>query len=237
MPIISSFLTLVVIITCLLLANWQHTRAQGKQQRLDDISAVQSKGAMNLSALNNLPSHVNKTGILLQLSGHLQSDQYWLLDNSVFNKQVGFDVLTMFTPDNSEQVMIVNLGWIKAPASREQPVTIELPKHAIILELQLKQGDLAGFYLQEQQANTNGWPKRIQYVDLATMQQESGIALLDFIGYSRSVQFGIQPHYQPVVMLPEKHLAYALQWLLLALAALLVFIFAVKPFKSSRRAT
>lgn len=229
MPIISSSLTLVVVITCLLLANWQHNRAQQKQQRLDNISAVQSKGLMGWDALNELPNSINKTGILLQISGHFHNEHYWLLDNRVFEKQVGFDVLAMFNPDNSEQVMIVNLGWIKAPPSRAQFPAVQLPQQAITLNLQLKQGDLAGFYLQKQQVNNISWPKRIQYIDLSIMQQESEIQLQDFLGYSKLAQFSLQPHYQPVVMPPEKHLAYALQWLLIAMAALLVFIFAVKP--------
>ncbi len=237
MPIISTSLTLAVIITCLLLANWQHDRAQQKQQRLDNISTLQLKGVMSWSELHKLPKHLNKTGIRLKLSGQLQSEQYWLLDNRVFEKQVGFDLLAMFTPDNSKQTIIVNLGWVKAPVSREQFALVRLPKQSITVELQLKQGDLSGFYLEQQQADGNGWPKRIQYIDLTLMQQESGVILQDFIAYSSRAQFGLQPHYQPVVMPPEKHLAYALQWLLLAVAALLVFVFAVKPFKANRRVT
>jgi cytochrome oxidase assembly protein ShyY1 len=230
MPIISTCLTLIVIITCLTLANWQHHRAQDKQQRLDNISAIQAQGLMSWHELSQLPKRVNKTGIKLQLTGQFQSKEYWLLDNRVFQQQVGFDVLTIFKPAQSKQAFIVNLGWVKAPKSRDQYAQVKLPTDNITLKIQLKQGDLAGFYLQTQQPNNSGWPKRIQYIDLASMQQESGRQFLGFMGYSSEKMFALQPHYQPVVMPPEKHLAYALQWLLLAIAALLVFVFAVKPF-------
>jgi len=245
MPIISSSLTLLVVITCLALANWQHNRAQDKQLRLDNISKVQAKGVMSWSELQSLPASLNKTGIKLQLTGHLESEQYWLLDNRVFQKQVGFDVLAMFYPEQSNAAMIVNLGWVKAPKSREQKAIVKLPTRSMTLEVQLKQGDLAGFYLQKQQPNEGSWPKRIQYVDLAVMQQEvqqetqqviqqrSTAKLVNFIAYSKQAKFSLQPHYEPVVMPPEKHLAYALQWLLLAVAALLVFLFAVKPFNKT----
>lgn len=245
MPIISSSLTLLVVITCLALANWQLNRAQDKQLRLDNISNVQAKGVMSWSELQLLPTSLNKTGIKLQLTGHLQSEQYWLLDNRVFQKQVGFDVLAMFYPEQSNAAMIVNLGWVKAPKSREQKAIVKLPNQTITLEVQLKQGDLAGFYLQKQQPNMGSWPKRIQYIDLAVMQQEvqqevqqgiqqqSTAKLINFIAYSKEAKFSLQPHYEPVVMPPEKHLAYALQWLLLAVAAFLVFIFAVKPFNKT----
>lgn len=230
MPILSFSITLIVVITCLSLANWQHNRAQDKQQRLDNINVIQSLGVMDFQTLNKLPKKLNKTGIKLQLTGKLDSTQYWLLDNRVFEKQVGFDVLVAFYPEQSKQVIIVNLGWVKAPASRKLLANVILPEQAITLQMQLKQGDLAGFYLHKQQVNNVSWPKRIQYIDLAIMQQESGQALQGFIGYSTTAAFSLQPHYQPVVMPPEKHLAYALQWLLLAIAALIVFLFAVKPF-------
>lgn len=233
MPIISSSLTLLVVITCLVLANWQHNRSQDKQQRLDNISEVQAKGVMSWDELQLLPNSLNKTGIKLQLNGRLQSDQYWLLDNRVFQKQVGFDVLGIFYPVQSNQAILVNLGWVKAPKSRSQKPVVKLPTQNITLQVQLKQGELAGFYLQEQQPSDEDWPKRTQYVDLAIMQQESGAKLIDFMAYSSEAKFSLQPHYKPVVMPPEKHLAYALQWLLLAVAAFLVFIFAVKPFNKT----
>jgi surfeit locus 1 family protein len=239
MPIISSSLTLIVIITCLTLANWQHNRAQDKQQRLDNISRVQAKGTLTWNELQLLPASLDKTGIKLQLTGQLQSDQFWLLDNRVFQKQVGFDVLAIFYPEQSKQAIIVNLGWVKAPQSRSQKAEVNLPTKSITLQVQLKQGDLAGFYLQKQKPNKGSWPKRIQYIDLAIMQQEvqqeSAAKFIDFMAYSSEAKFSLQPHYEPVVMPPEKHIAYALQWLLLAVAALLVFIFAVKPLNKTSR--
>lgn len=239
MPIISASLTLLVVLTCLFLANWQLNRAQDKQQRLDNISVVQAKGVMSWSELKSLPENVDKTGIKLQLTGHLQSDQYWLLDNRVFEKQVGFDVVGLFYPEQSKQAIVVNLGWIKAPKSRQQKAQVTLPSTKISLNVQLKQGELAGFYLQAQALNNEPWPKRIQYIDLALMQQEvqqeSNTQLIDFMAYSSEARFSLQPHYKPVVMPPEKHFAYALQWLLIGIAALLVFLFAVKPFTATKK--
>jgi surfeit locus 1 family protein len=235
MPIISSSLTLAVVVTCLVLANWQYNRAQDKQQRLDNISTVQAKGIMNWSELKSLPNTLNKTGIKLQLNGHLKAEQYWLLDNRVFQQKVGFDVLALFYPAQSKQAIIVNLGWVKAPKSRSQKPIVNLPTKNITLQVQLKQGELAGFYLQKQQPNNSEWPRLIQYIDLSIMQQESSESLIDFIAYSSEAKFSLQPHYKPVVMPPEKHLAYALQWLLIGVAAFIVFFFAVKPFSQTSR--
>ena len=228
MPIISTSLTLLVVITCLTLANWQHNRAQDKQLRLDNISALQAKGIISWKELQHIPKNLNKSGITVQLNGRLQSKQYWLLDNRVFEKMVGFDVLALFYPDQSQQAIIVNLGWVKATQNRAQVPEVNLPSQKISLQVQLKEGDLAGFYLQQETLNNTAWPKQIQYVDLAIMQQQSEAKLTDFIAYSNEAKFSLQPHYTPVVMPPEKHLAYALQWFLLAIIALGVFVFALQ---------
>jgi len=233
MPIISSSLTIFVVLTCLLLANWQHDRAKQKRQRLDSIQQLQTMGSIEWHELTKLPKNLNKTGLNVQLSGTLNNKQFWLLDNRVYQHQVGFDVLAMFTPKNSEDKLIVNLGWIKATQSRDELPDVKLPTHPITLQVQLKQGDLAGFYLQKQQVNNSQWPKQVQYIDLQIMQIESHINMVNFMAYSSEANFSLQPHYTPVVMPPSKHLAYALQWLLLAIAALVIFLIAVKPFKKT----
>ena len=53
--------------------------------------------------------------------------------------------------------------------------------------------------------------------------------MIDFIGYRQGIADEIAaPHYQAVVMSPEKHQAYAVQWLLIAIACLVIAVFAFK---------
>ena len=71
------------------------------------------------------------------------------------------------------------------------------------------------------------WPKVIQQTDLKVIQQHYTQEILPFVVLLNTQESSIFIRdWQPVVMAPEKHLAYAVQWFLLALAALVIFVIA-----------
>ncbi|WP_392344333.1 SURF1 family protein [Pseudoalteromonas prydzensis] len=223
---------IVVVLVCLRLGYWQLQRAEAKTQQLAHIASVQAQGVMQWPQVQALPSDWNKTGIQATLTGTIDSNHYWLLDNQVYQGQVGYDVLTLFKPTTSKTPLLTNLGWVKAPTSREQLPAIALPNHPITINVQLKQGKLSGFTLDntaKNQPENDRWPKRVQTIDLQLFTQQAKQAMVDFIGYRQGAgdELGI-PHYQAVVMSPQKHYGYAVQWLLIALACVVVAIFASK---------
>jgi len=65
-----------------------------------------------------------------------------------------------------------------------------------------------------------GYPQRIQAVIPQQLAETSGLKLLDAVFYQQQSNF--ISHYQPVILPPEKHRAYALQWALLAVAVVFV---------------
>ena len=223
---------IVVVLVCLRLGYWQLQRAEAKTQQLAHIASVQAQGVMQWPQVQALPSDWNKTGVQATLTGTIDSNHYWLLDNQVYQGQVGYDVLTLFKPTTSKTPLLTNLGWVKAPTSREQLPAIALPNNPITINVQLKQGKLSGFTLDNTSLNKledDSWPKRVQTIDLQLFTQQAKQAMVDFIGYRQGAgdELGI-PHYQAVVMSPQKHYGYAVQWLLIALACVVVAIFASK---------
>ncbi|MEI8617499.1 SURF1 family cytochrome oxidase biogenesis protein [Pseudoalteromonas sp. B193] len=90
---LSSLITLcmvvVVVLVCVRLGFWQLERGEQKQQQLTAIAKQQTRGVMSWSQLLNLPDSWNKTGVLVELKGRFVQNQYWLLDNQVYNGQVG----------------------------------------------------------------------------------------------------------------------------------------------------
>lgn len=239
---ISLILVILVVSLCFYLAAWQMQRAENKQQRLDYIEKMQSKGALNWSKLSDLPASFNKTGLQLKATGKLDSHKYWLLDNRTLNGRPGYDVITMFYPStfnplNKQQALLVNFGWIPQGESRNHLPKIQLPNQEIAINVQLKQGDLAGFYLSDAGLTAQGWPKLIQFIDIKMQAEQSNQKLVEFMAYEIDTNPYAQPHYQSVVMPPEKHHAYALQWLLIGIAALGIFIFAVRSQNNSQKNT
>ena len=232
---ISLILVILVVSLCFYLAAWQMQRAENKQQRLDYIELMQNKGELNWAKLNSLPLEFNKTGLQLKTTGKLDTHKYWLLDNRTLNGRPGYDVITIFYPSNSQQALLVNFGWIPQGESRNHLPKVQLPQQEITINAQLKQGDLAGFYLSDEGLAAQGWPKQIQFIDIHMQAEQSSQRFVNFMAYAMDKNPLAQPHYQSVVMPPEKHHAYALQWLLIGVAALGIFIFAVRSQKNNQK--
>lgn len=229
---LSSLITLcmvvVVVLVCVRLGFWQLERGEQKQQQLTAIAKQQTRGVMSWSQLLNLPDSWNKTGVLVELKGRFVQNQYWLLDNQIYNGQVGYDLLALLKPDSEEKVILVNLGWVKAPISRDTLPKVTLPTGVFILKAQIKENNLSSFTLEDKTTN-NDLPTRIQSIDLNMLSTQSQQSLINFMAYRQGTGDEIAtPHYEAVVMSPQKHNAYALQWFLIAIACAVVAIFASK---------
>ena len=226
--IITICVVVIVVLVCVRLGFWQLERATHKQQQLASIATLQTHGVMSWQQMLKLPSNWNKTGLLVELTGHFINDEYWLLDNQVYNGQVGYDLLALLKPNNETHAILVNLGWIKAPLSRDTLPKVTLPKHAFTLTAQIKENNLTAFSL-ESKTNNIDLPKRVQTIELNKLSEQSQQLLVNFMAYRQGSGDAIGiPHYTAVVMSPQKHHAYAVQWFLIALACVLVAIFASK---------
>lgn len=209
---------LIAVIILLGLAFWQLLRADEKAQTLARIDQWQQQGVVSIEQLFSI-NQQNIDGISVGFQGRWLAPAVWLLDNQTLNGRVGYDVLIPVLSPISEQPLLVNLGWLPAPAQREQ-----LPAFDIPAELQV-QGILRtrvkGLLLGTNLENNNTWPMRIQQVDFQQLSQHLPHPAYPAVIYQQS-QSPFVLHYRPVVMPPERHKAYALQWGLLAVAVICV---------------
>lgn len=72
-----------------------------------------------------------------------------------------------------------------------------------------------------------GWPKRLLQVDLAAMEKSLGKPLLPWVVQLDETSPVAQTVYWPVVnMSADKHIAYAVQWFLMAFALVILWLYA-----------
>lgn len=209
-------LLIAVLATTVLLrlGFWQLERAEEKQQALSKLAQQQDLSIENWVAVEDFDSiHSHR----VKFKGTIVGQQVWLLDNRVFEGQVGYSVITQFKIKGIERYALVDWGWVKAPVSRAELPTIELPDAELLLQGLVKTMDFRQVVLK--QTSEVGWPRRIQ--SLRELDLSQGIIYAD----SGLVE-GLVQIYKPVVMPPEKHQAYAMQWFLLALACAAIFVFA-----------
>ena len=88
-----------------------------------------------------------------------------------------------------------------------------------------------GIMLMEQILVKNEWPLRVQQIELDKFSTLISRQLLPFVVYlDKTESVGYEKNWQPIVMPPEKHRAYAFQWFSLAIAWMSLMIWASIKF-------
>lgn len=209
------------------LAWWQWQRAEEKLQQLQQISDWQQQDGVPLQQLS-VAGLFQFDGAPLQGEASWLSPYIWLVDNQILNGVVGYDVLIPVQAKDSSLVLLVNLGWTAGMPERSALPAIEVPP-SFELNGVLRYAPRP-FVLGQNVEHSSGYPQRVQAVVPADLAGASGLPLADAVFYQQHSQF--QPHYRPVIMPPEKHRAYAVQWALLAVAVVFVAV-AVRYQKES----
>jgi len=155
------------------------------------------------------------------LSGVFLNDHTRYLDNQTLNGQVGYAVITPFKVD--EKVILVNRGFV-ALTTREalpsvKPVfgsqTIEGRSYPVVKPLVLP---------TDRQEMLK---ERIQYISLEAFNLDSEETVANDVIHMESGVGLLSEFSETSPYLSEhRHLAYAVQWILLAIAGLLIWLIA-----------
>jgi surfeit locus 1 family protein len=226
--------TLLVFALLINLGLWQSDRALQKEQRLERIEELSNKDALTLpQILAQSPDEINDLPI--RLDGEFNDGKQFLLDNQTNKGQLGYRVYQVFNLGN--KAVLVNLGWVLGSISRQELPDIkpivgnyQLKGHVRLIE--------PGILLMEQEFTKNQWPLRVQQIDLDKFSQLIDVQLLPFVVYlDKTDKVGYKKNWQPIVMPPEKHRAYAFQWYSLAVAWLMLMFWASIKFSRAENQT
>ena len=202
-----SFITLLLIILCLWAAQWQYHRGVDRHARNSVIEERIAKPPLGLSEVEGALEDYEWQ--MITTNGRFDSSKQILLRNRYNEGKYGYEVLTLFTSDDSQNFW-VDRGWVEAGATATTaPVVTPVPdgqvsiKGRLRLDSSLPRGsffalpgkgqDLVSELNAQSQLNTEKF-----YVDLLS---------------------GSEVELTPAVsaQLPElsdgPHMAYALQWI------------------------
>ncbi len=160
-----------------------------------------------------------------QVSGRYDAEHQFLLDNRVYQGRVGYHVLTPLRLAHGDAVVLVNRGWVPQGATRADlpPLPVPDAQDLTVAGLIDFPPDKV-FVLGEGEDRDPGWPKVLQQIRLDLHAQQLGVRLLPLILLQDPQQpGGFVRDWHPVVVGPERHVGYAVQWF--ALAAALVIIY------------
>jgi surfeit locus 1 family protein len=223
LPFVATLVTFVCVVIMFALGNWQLQRAEQKTDRLVALELAAKTAQVDLQQV--LRSNTDEMlDMPINFEAAADASRFFLLDNKINKGRVGYQVLVPMQTDLG--TLIANFGWVPATISRDilPSIQIEAEKahYAGVISLPLNNA-----MVQETALVDGHWPKVLQQTDLSVIQQHYGQEVLPFVVLLNSQKTSaFVRNWQPVVMAPEKHVAYAVQWFLLAFAALAVFVIA-----------
>ncbi len=220
--------TVLVFSALVKLGFWQSGRALEKEQRLIKIEQLNAQSAISLAHVvtpankSNGFAEVNDFAVVID--GRFDKNQVFLLDNQVNKGRLGYRAYQVAV--TNDYAVLVNLGWVQGSINRQ-----ELPEVAALDGQHQFKGNIrlieVGILLQEQTFSRVQWPLRVQQIELDKFSSLIACQLLPFVVYvDKNEALGFEKNWQPIVMPPEKHRAYAFQWFSLALAWLLLMLWA-----------
>lgn len=222
--IVPTLITLVAFVILFRLGWWQLERAEQKERHIARYAQQGESARQSLEQIVNNEQTVQHARVTLQ--GNVDHNKIFYWDNRIKDGLVGYEVLGLL--NTNVGTITVNFGWLPAEQSRAVLPTVELPEvlqnqSAILYEPK------DNIFITETLVLDDEWPKRIQQPDTELMAVHAGQSLLPYVAVLEGdTVSNLSNNYTPVVMPPEKHIAYAVQWFGLALAVVIVFYFAVK---------
>ncbi|MCK7458857.1 SURF1 family protein [Idiomarina aminovorans] len=228
-PLVATLVTLLAIVVLVKLGFWQLERAEQKRKLFNDYEQQQLKGeATDLSQLGPV-SPESARFRYVKMNGEFVKQPVFFLDNKMTNGIVGYQVIALFRADaRPDNYIPVNMGWLPAPASRQElpEISITEGQHSLTGYLYFPSNNkfVSNTYETELAENRI----RIQEFQPNAVAEKLDISLTDYTFLLESPEtIGWQRDWKPQVMSPVKHQGYAVQWFSLAIACLVIFVFAV----------
>lgn len=159
------------------------------------------------------------------LIGHYLTEKFWLKENQAVNGQLGYNVIMPFKTLAGDLV-VVDRGWVLGSPYRDFVPQIDTPEAEIRISGTLVVPSNSKL-IREAEVSAKTWPHKILEVDTPVMSKQ-----LDASIYPKLVKIdadspsALVVHWQPINMSPAKHYGYATQWGLLAVALVLLYVFA-----------
>lgn len=215
---------LLVTLLCSL-GFWQLDRSEQKKQiLLQQQAAFDADGIdLNREAIADVEAVRYRKAIVV---GYYDAAHQFLIDNQIVDGQNGYYVLTPFFVDGADYAVLVNRGWVVLGKHRNILPEIDFDAKQTQVVGRINHFPSVGIVLKGAEIPTDSWPSVVQVVDANVLSKKLGYRIAPYqIELDASAGEGYKRVWKiSVVIPPEKHLAYAVQWFGLALTLTALFI-------------
>ena len=195
------------------LGTWQLNRSAERRAVLDAFESAEE--SLPVSGLASVPTGGDNTRV--RVTGSYLADRQVLLDNMTNEGMRGYHVLTPL--ETAGSLVMVNRGFVAGGPDRS-----ELPDLAVSGGEREVVGIAVPYFRRglrlEEEAADVSWPRRMVYPTADQLRGLFDSPLPDYqLLLDGSEPDGYVRAWRPYGMAPERHLAYAVQWYGLAVAA------------------
>ena len=221
--------TLAMLLLCALflrLAVWQWQRAEYKRGLQAAYAAESTLPPLSLNDailthdMDALPHYRH-----LSVDGSYDDTHQILLQDITHDGLVGYEVLTPFMLPADGALVLVDRGWLPADARTGAAPAIAVNAAPRRITAVLGNLPVPGLRLGEAAPPAAGWPKVLFYpqpADMAALYGPKLLAPVLLLDADQADGYVRESHLE-LGFPPERHLAYAFQWLALAVAVLIVW--------------
>lgn len=217
--------TVLLLPVLVRLGFWQLEREQEKIRLQNLYEERQQEQPVDLHSLGQEQDLQYRQ---VYVAGSYDNEHIFLLDNKIYQGQVGYEVVVPFLADDG-LVVLINRGWMPTGQYRDQ-----LPEVPVVIGPVAVAGSVYVAVGEQLVLGTEvaapGWPKVIQTLDPAGLS-----ALAGYDADSRLFPFSVRladdspgvltRHWPVISTAPEKHRAYAVQWFAMAAVLLGLFVY------------
>ena len=226
--------TLILAPVLVGLGLWQTDRAEQRTATVELYTTRIHSPPITIGATLEAPGEIEYRQV--RTSGTWDQSREFFLDNQVSNRRAGYHVITPLLLKGGTTAVLVNRGWILAPADRSiLPVTDPLTGIADIVGVAVIPPEYT-FTLKDDgpldEISSPVW----QVLDLQRFEDAAPYPVQKFvIQLDPSIPTGFEREWKP----PSdewifRHKAYAFQWFALCAALLVIyFLLAFRPHKES----
>ena len=218
---------------------WQLDRAEFKQQQLENFRLRSEQPAIALRPTDKLLK-IDRADTLyknFKVTGHYDAAHNFLLDNRVYQSQVGFYVVTPFIVAGSSHVVLVNRGWIKGNGYRADLPKFETPEEKITINGSGYVPIKNFFAPDDVKITIKEYPAVIQAIDFSEMGKTLKADVYPFVlRLDPQEKSGFVRDWKVINSSPEKSQSYAAQWFTMALVVFLIYLNSCIRFKRNNTA-
>ena len=215
---------IIVVMVSLSLSHWQYNRVTEKQQLMADYQRMMKSDPRPLNSLSSdeYSQLSQQAWQRVSAEGEFLKDFAFFLDSQVYHGRPGYNFLVPLALSGSQEVILVNLGWLAAGADRQQiPAFPEINvTQPVIGQLSSPRTVTPGFVEQNNNESVHLFINIHKLAEKLNRPVAPMIILLD-----EKAQGGLPRSWPTFNAKVGMHEFYVAHWLFVAAFAILLYIY------------